>query len=218
MIPIEKKSEPNELIFHKKQIQATFQNLPTATKNTIRTQLIKEQGYLCAYCMQRIENDGQKTKIEHWQCQDNYPEEQLDYNNILLACMGNEGCDSEDQHCDTRKAKQELHCHPAKREHQYLLNTLCYLSNGEIKSSDITLNGDLNDVLNLNYARLKDNRKAVLNALMKSLNQQFGSRTLIEFQNLLNKWQRKDKTGKYQAYCGVVIYYLRKKLNRHQRA
>jgi uncharacterized protein (TIGR02646 family) len=212
MIPIEKKSEPNELIFHKKQIQATFQNLPTATKNTIRTQLIEEQGYLCAYCMQRIENDGQKTKIEHWQCQDNYPEQQLDYSNMLLACVGNEGCDSEDQHCDTRKGNQELHCNPAKTEHQYLLKTLSYPLNGTIKSSDTVLDNDLNKVLNLNYSRLKRTRYEVLQNLMKGLNINKGSRTSSEIQRYLDKWQQKDETGKYRAYCGIVISYLKKKL------
>lgn len=214
MIPIEKKSESNELIFHKKQIQATFQNLPTATKNTIRTQLIEEQGYLCAYCMQRIENDGQKTKIEHWQCQDNYPEQQLDYSNILLVCMGNQGCDSEEQYCDTRKAKQELHCHPAKTEHLHLLKTLFYLGDGTIKSSDTVLDNDLNEVLNLNYSRLKRNRYFVLKNLMESLNRKEGKRTAPEIQRLLDKWQQKDDTGKYREYCGVTIYYLEKKLGR----
>lgn len=215
MIPIEKQSEPDELIFHKKQIQATFQNLPTATKNAIRTQLIQEQGYLCAYCMQRIENDGQKTKIEHWQCQDNYPEQQLDYGNLLLVYMGNEGCDSEEQHCDTKKANQELHCNPANRAHWHLLDTLSYLSNGEIKSSDPVLNDELNEVLNLNYARLKRARSEVLQNVMKALNTKKGSRTFSEIQHHLDKWQQQNETGKYREYCGVVIYYLKKK--RHKK-
>jgi len=30
-------------------------------------------------------------KIEHWHCRTNYGAEQLDYSNLLGACMGNEG-------------------------------------------------------------------------------------------------------------------------------
>ena len=37
----------------------------TLVKEAIRKALLKEQGYLCAYCMSRIEGE---VKIEHWHC------------------------------------------------------------------------------------------------------------------------------------------------------
>jgi len=47
-------------------------------------------------------------KIEHWHSQDRYEAEQLDYGNLLGACMGNEGKAHWDQHCDTRKGDRDL--------------------------------------------------------------------------------------------------------------
>ena len=44
-----------------KAIRSAFDMLD---KGTIRTELLKEQGYLCAYCMRKISNDG-TTTIEH---------------------------------------------------------------------------------------------------------------------------------------------------------
>ncbi|MDD2814180.1 MAG: hypothetical protein PHP00_00350 [Thiotrichaceae bacterium] len=222
-----KQKAPNSLTEYKKQAKvtskdATYNNLPTEIKDEIRSQLAVEQGYLCAYCMQRIKNDGQKTKIEHWYSQADYSsEESLDYKNMLLVCRGNEGHVPEEQHCDTKRSSlydqklrcnPELHCNPSKREHKHLLNTLSYEGDGTIKSSNTVLDNDLNKVLGLNCTDLIDNRKGTLNALKKILDRKDGKRTPIEIQKLLDTWQQKDRTGKYRAYCGVAIYYLRKKL------
>ncbi len=67
-------------------------------------------------------------------------------------------------------------------------------------------------MLNLNYSRLKTNRKEVLTALLKVLSKEPGKRTPSEIQQLLANWQQKDKVGAYKEYCGIACYYLNKKL------
>jgi hypothetical protein len=41
-------------------------------KDVLRLSLLEEQGYICAYCMRRIENNPLKTKIEHWKSREVY--------------------------------------------------------------------------------------------------------------------------------------------------
>jgi len=211
-----KKSEPVLLTKYKTQPENSgYDGLPQDVKDAVRQQLLEEQGYLCAYCMQRLENDPLKTKIEHWHCQDNYCNEQLDYKNMLVVCKGNEGHPPENQHCDTRKGSQELHYNPSEKTHYPVFEKhITYSGDGTIKSTatdESALEIDLK-VLNLNYSRLKTNRKAVLNALLKVLSEESGKRTSSEIQQLLAGWQQKNGAGKYKEYCGIACYYLNKKL------
>ncbi|EIJ41936.1 TIGR02646 family protein [Beggiatoa alba B18LD] len=212
MIKIVKHIEPNSLIQHRCQDNATYNDLSKEAKDELRHQLLIEQGYLCAYCMQRIEKEN--SKIEHWHCQSRYPKEQLDYKNMLAVCQGNEGQDEKQQHCDTKKGNTDITCHPADSASQYLLETLKYLGDGRIQSTESELNKQIETILNLNISRLMDNRKNIVIAVKKVLNSKKGSRTQSEIQQYLNRWKSRDVGGKYQAYCGVAIDYLEKKLKR----
>ena len=63
--------------------------MPKEVKEKLRTSLLEEQGYICAYCMKKLEDDFSKVKIEHYIARNE--ENQLDYNNLLAVCKGNEG-------------------------------------------------------------------------------------------------------------------------------
>lgn len=73
-----------------KAIREQFDLLP---KEEIRKCLLKEQHYLCAYCMKRIENEGKHTTIEHWHPLSKYKDEALDYANMLGVCDGGKRVD-----------------------------------------------------------------------------------------------------------------------------
>jgi uncharacterized protein (TIGR02646 family) len=104
MKKIIKQSEPRSLVEHRSQANANYDNYPE--KDDLRKSLLKEQGYICCYCMSRIKLD--EMKIEHWQPQTKYISRQLDYKNLLGACMGNQGARPQNQHCDTRKGDSEI--------------------------------------------------------------------------------------------------------------
>lgn len=55
-------------------------------KDDLRKALLAEQGDICCYCMQRIKIG--KMKIEHWKPQSTIKSLQLDYKNLLGACLG----------------------------------------------------------------------------------------------------------------------------------
>jgi uncharacterized protein (TIGR02646 family) len=89
MRTIVKGREPASLVEYRSGRGATYENY--WDKDTLRTQLVDEQGGLCCYCLSRIRAEHGKMKIEHWHSQDKYSAEQLTYSNMLGACMGNEG-------------------------------------------------------------------------------------------------------------------------------
>lgn len=136
-------------------------------KPAIQRALLRDQGEVCCYCMQRI--DEASMKIEHLEAQDGTLRD-LEWPNLLGACRGGEGAPPNQQHCDTRKGSRSLTLHPlshhAERVH--------YLLDGTVRAGDQSMQGDLDDVLNLNVARLVRARAAALTDLKRALELKLG--------------------------------------------
>jgi len=200
------KPEPKSLSEHKSKPHADYDNY--ANKDDLRMALLDEQGHICCYCMQRIKLD--RMKIEHYQCQDRYPEKQLNYSNLFGACLGNEGQRPKNQHCDTKKGKADLKVNPTD------LNRNCedlikYRSNGEIYSEDSEINRDLNETLNLNMETLKKNRRTVIDTVIAQLESKFPrqtwSRSVLE--EKIKQYSSLNAEGQYSEYCAAVVQYLK---------
>lgn len=159
-----------------------------------------------------------------------YPEEQLNYRNLLGACKGGERPNSRDQHCDTEKSSQSLsskgekvhqyHCDTKKGSQSLSFNpadphfdieaTIKYLGDGEISSSNAEINRELGEaVLNLNLPMLKSNRKAVLDGFRLALKLKPGKK--LDEAKELAKWDG-SQPKQLPEYAAVVACYLRKKL------
>ena len=73
MIEIKKGKEPYELLSYRKKARANYDNMDC--KQTVLESLMREQGYLCAYCMRRIPEERElpfgvkPATIEHWEAQ-----------------------------------------------------------------------------------------------------------------------------------------------------
>lgn len=215
MRTITKSQEPQSLIEHRATPNATYDGYKE--KDDLRTVMVRDQGAICCYCMARIRPTRAVMKIEHFRCQTNHPDLELNFNNLFAACLGNPGQSPNKQHCDTRKGSSTF-----SRE---LINTpyrleelVHYRSNGEIFAKDPDLDRDLNEVLNLNFGRLVENRKAALDAFRIYLNTKKNkgkqlTRPAIEA--LIQRWNGTGQEGiTLEPYCQVVVYWLRKRLNR----
>ena len=116
MKKINKNQEPNSFVEHRSNRASSFDNIPAQTKFDLRESLINEQGFICCYCMQRIKlaklGRLQNTKIEHFACQSNNPDLELNYRNLLLSCNGGEGLPEQLQTCDTFKLEKILSFNP----------------------------------------------------------------------------------------------------------
>ena len=216
MILINKNQEPKEWTEYCSTPGVTYQSIPELVDA-----LLKEQGYICAYCMRRIPTkdkiEGKLTsedhRIENIKCRENHEYLQLKYNNMLICCPGHIG---EDEHCDRKKGNQEISFSPLDSA---FINTLTYTSNGIIASSNPVYNEEINSILNLNTPFLVLNRKNMLKEVIQHINQtckQKKNWNKTALKSILVKYQNKHKDGenqKYYPYCGIVVWFIQKKLN-----
>lgn len=205
MRAIAKGNEPACLTEHRAQPHSNFDNYEG--KPALRAALVAEQRGLCCYCMTRIVADGQKMKIEHWQCQANYPLLQLKYANLLGTCLGGQGAKPEGQTCDNRKANLDLKWNPATVTHA-IESRVKYRNNGEVRSDDQQFNDELDSVLNLNIAYLKNNRKGALEAVQKWWQIKKPNRNQVQAR--INKID--NGVGELEPFSPVAVWFLKRKL------
>jgi len=226
MKQIIKLAEPNSLTQHRAKAHSSYSNLPISVKEELRDNLLIEQGYLCCYCMKRIPEKNNlggcihsDMKIEHYKCQDDFKNSQLTYENLLGACMGNEGRSKHLQTCDTKKGNLSLKINPIS-SFPNCETLFKYNSDGEISSinGDVEINKQINDVLNLNMQTLKDNRKQIYLEVQKRVESESKKHNTKQlrikyFSQERDKWLMKIN-GKYKEFCMVAVYYLTKKIKK----
>jgi uncharacterized protein (TIGR02646 family) len=184
-------------------------------KTELREVLVREQFFLCCYCLNRIELDPEKTTIEHNKPQSIYPELCLDYKNLLASCnnrpkSGNKIKENE-LHCDSSKGDLEISKNPAIHNVEGII---FYSISCEIKSTDSEFDNQINKVLNLNSHKLISGRKAALDGLRKGLADRYPNSRPDKKQLLkeITRLETPDSNGKLKPYCQIGIFYLKKRL------
>lgn len=208
MRTILKRPPPSSLVAYRQTPDASYANLPPGVKDAIRSALLVEQGYLCCYCMRRIDETYGSTRIEHWTAQSVNPGLELDWDNLLAVCNGSEG--EAEEHCDRTKADLPIVVNPTVPRFERLIG---YLSNGEMHSSDRDVDLDLTQVLRLNVRKLSNSRVAYLSGLVaglaRSRNHSWTPRFLERQLHELSKAQ-----GRLDPFCQVGIHWILKRLAR----
>ena len=192
---ITKGKEPESLTRYRATAFASYDGYDD--KDGLRKSLLRDQGYLCCYCMRRIW--AHKMRIEHWASQDEHPDLQLSYRNLLGACQGGERTKEErleetardkdldyrpphaaqakkpahpHHHCDKHKGNTPLTVSPVDPS-KNCEQAIKYLANGEITSDDEAIRRDLDETLNLNLEWLKRNRRGVVDATVQFLRKKY---------------------------------------------
>ena len=193
-------------------------------KEKLRQSLLKEQGHICCFCMRRIKNSNETTKIAHIFPQNPVSDEDkqrvekenldLNYYNMLAACDGGKGQPSHLQHCDTKQGNAILKINPADST-KNCENLIAYRSSGEIYSDNSDINHDLQEILNLNLETIKNNRRDAYNEMIKRLNSKYPNKsfTKIILEKKIAEYSQLED-GKYRPYFQYVIYFLQKKLSK----
>ena len=211
MKAITKGPEPVSLTAHRQTPHCDYDNY--AAKNELRNALVTEQRGLCCYCMGRIRPEQASMKIEHWRSQARYSGEQLSYRNLLAACLGGHGRPAHLQHCDTRKGEGDLEWNPADPAH-HIETRIRYEPDGSIHASEVDFDGQINNVLNLNLPVLKNNRKAVYDAVLqwwerqRRGNQGRAPRERLECE----RTRHNAGVGEVAPYVQVAVWLLGQKL------
>lgn len=188
---------------------AAFGDLETSCKNRLRTALGREQGWLCCYCMQRINDNWRTVKIEHRQSRSTSPSLQLEWKNLLAACPGGQDGPRSDQHCDTRKGDRSISLDPTNPN---IETEVHYLADGRVKSDNVMLDIELNEVLGLNQPFLRRNRKAKLDGFIAEMTRR--DRRSWSVRTLENEVHRYEQpvNGELPEYLGVIVWWIRKKI------
>lgn len=209
MRTIQKGKEPNSLVEYRKQADATYKGY--REKQDVRDQLVQEQRGLCCYCQRRIRPTEVGMKIEHWHSKspDKYPKEQLNYKNLLGACLGGQKHGEESpiatHHCDTLKDDDEI-CFCLTDPAHPIETQIRFLGDGRIQSSDADIERDINKFLNLNLSYLVENRRGVL----KGFQDRLTTGKKLDVAKELSKWDG-SQAGELPEYAQVIVYWLRKK-------
>ncbi len=205
--------EPRSLTEHRAKTHSDYDNY--TDKDGLRGALEREQRGLCCYCMSRIRPDGKSMKIEHWQSQARYPDRQLNYANLLGACLGGEGQPARRQHCDTKKGDKDLKWNPANPDH-HIQNRVRYEPDGSVRADDKDFDEQIDDVLNLNLPVLKNKRKAILDSVLDGWKRQkarIGGP--VPRQHLIQKREEyASGIGELEPFCQIAVWWLDQRLKR----
>lgn len=214
---IQKGSEPSSLTAYRKNKNAYYDGYPY--KDDVRACLLRDQGYICGYCMRRI-NSLESTKIEHVLPQSTLKNDDraaLNYRIMLGVCYGNQkaGRSKKQLTCDASRGNTDLTVNPFD---ETSIRQIKYKSDGTIYSDNDEINTDLNVTLNLNCNEadtyLIANRKAVLEACKRKLIKEKAKgnwdKKLLE--QVLKLYENPDSEGRLIPYSGIAIYYLKKKM------
>jgi uncharacterized protein (TIGR02646 family) len=182
-------------------------------KDALRESLTGEQRHICCYCQDRIYPEWNSMKIEHWASQEHHLQQRLVYRNLLGACLGGQGKPGRYQHCDTYKGDQELCRNPADPGHD-VEAVIRFLNDGRIVSTNALLNEQLNTVLNLNDPVLVNRRLGALASFVDLFLKRDEKFNRNDWQRLLDDLSGSNHNGALRPYCGVVIYWLKKRLGR----
>lgn len=198
------------------------------TKEELRGELLKEQGHLCCYCQQRIEN-VESTVIEHLfprNPKDEADKEQgrarmFDYNNLLAACDGGSMANRErpprtksfPQYCDKRKDEDLLPLSPLQPDVE---TRLTYLqTDDKVRLEPVgdapEVSTAIEQILNLNTPFLEKRRGAAVDGLffkdiemLEPISAEEAAQILAAFQQ-----QQDGQDQHLPEFFGVKLHFLR---------
>lgn len=193
-----------------KQKYKTYDDLYNNDKDPLKEVLIKEQFYLCAYCMERIRMENSSIE-HHFPRHPKTPEgidNSLDYHNLLAVCISSKTFPEKRKYCEARRGNTELRINPMQQDH---IDTIYYDRTGRIHSTNGVFDKDINETLNLNCDYLLRNRKAALSGTIKMMND---NKSGNWSKNYISKVITYLESAEMKTpYIGYILFHLRKRLN-----
>ncbi len=217
---IQKATEPASLTAWKVLANADWQpiysNLRGQEKQDLYDALLQEQGYTCCYCGMRISQNS--CHIEHLKPQSLFPDQDLDYANLLASCMGT-GSELKPEsklpghHCGRKRGNwydAELMVSPLV---EHCADYFRYTAAGEVlPTHEQTMQAAAQATiqqLNLNYSPLQKVRQATISSILTILPEL----TAEEIQKFIQGYAQPDTDGTIGRFAGAVIYTLQQWLS-----
>ena len=192
MIKITKEGEPDFWTnFKRKNPEVNYYQLSNSeagiqVRKKLRDYLVKEQYRICCYCCRRI--DMNNSLNEHVRPKDLYPNETMDYDNILASCSKDE------KTCGPQKDNdydEKMFVSPLEEDCE---KHFAFFPNGDI--AGLTDRGEYTiKILGLDSYKLKQARAAVYQ------NCQYCDETSL-------KWYLEVHDGAKEPFLDVIQYYV----------
>lgn len=208
---IAKGREPSELVTYRQQPGAEYDGAGfNEVKQSVRDALIRDQMSLCCYCEARVDATADRMNIEHWEPQSLASARQLDWKNLLAACKGSPGTGAKGKHCDHQKDNDRITLDPQRDLH---VRTLSFGADGTLRSSDDTLQADIDTRLHLNLPQLRALRKGAVDALVSYFRRRHpGEFPVHALRRELERHTHPDASGSLPRYSSAVAFWLRRRL------
>lgn len=201
-------------------------------KQQIRDWLGKDQHYLCAYCMKRIDpTDVLRVKIEHFIPVTESKDDVFNANNYFLVCHGGSKSDSVKKIlcCDSSKLEKECILRP---DDQIKVQKILYSKSGIISYRDTNnseeeekINHEINYIFNLNGEWCNETNSSIADTsteLIKGRRDAYKSACRIisnlDKKNKLTKANLEKEiiklmsSEKYIEFVGVIVFFLKRKI------
>lgn len=125
-------------------------------RREMREYLVAQQFGLCAYCCGRISADGSHSLNEHIRPRSSFPNETMDYSNLVASCVSVKSCGQSkgNNYFESFVSPLQLDC----AEH------FRFYPDGSVEGVD-QRGKDTCDLLQLNCHRLREARRAMLESL-----------------------------------------------------
>lgn len=207
------RNEPRSLRTFQATPGADYNGLHGSVKNDIRAVLSEEQGFICAYCMSRIEDTPKGMEIEHFITQTRHPsslhseaahkENQLLYINMLGTCHGA-------RRCSHIRENMPLTIDPRSPSCERLIR---FDKSGVASSTQPEINTDI-ETLQLN--KLTDQRRQVIDKAREELKKiaSKGAWNNSILDREIERWKSLKRTRyglAYEPYCMAAVHYLESK-------
>lgn len=205
--------EPTQLTdYREKTPNATYDGLGTNVKDIIRNSLLDEQGYICAYCMCRID----ECTIEHYISQKHhnespYTEEEHKNQSLLYSNMCGV-CKNDSEHCDKLRGNTPLEIlDPHKPSCEELIK---YHFDGKIVPTGREAEKVNKDIatLGLDCEKLIKLRKTVWDEIWERFTKEhkkenWSKDLFLDYaQKYRTKQHKRHGIMKYHAYCNFVAW------------
>ncbi len=183
------------------------------SKSQLRKQLLEEQGFICCYCQQEIQDDFH-TPIEHIKPRELFKELTFDYKNLLASCDGGQkerrATKPFPAFCDAKKGKQHIEISPLypNCEQHFDYKIIETTADIEIEVVGNTIEGrKVIEQLNLNVPFLRRLRATKLRSFLdETLSEEDLTMILLHYQKQIET----KPNNKFPPFCIVVINILEK--------
>ncbi|MFL5347598.1 MAG: retron system putative HNH endonuclease [Hyalangium sp.] len=206
MRPIVRSAEPPALTAWKALAspdwQPSWDNFQKPQKPEVWGVLLRDQGFVCCYCEQRVDMRG--SHIEHLQARHAAPHLALEFTNLLASCQGE--LPKEPAHCGHLKGYAPLSVHPLMPDCREFF---VFDSAGGIRpTSDparTTMAQSAIGTLGLDIPKLIAMRRDAIDGAVEFLSEGPSEQEIRQFIAVIDS---RDADGKHTPFASAVVQFL----------